>query len=220
MGCDIHVHVEYKRKMFVGYDGNNKEVFEKKWICGDYFRINPYYDRYAGQFGDEKPLSLLGFCDDRNYTLFATLANVRNYGGTPYIDNPRGLPYDVTKEVKANADDWGCDGHSHSYFTLKELIDFQKNAPPLRFRGMISPKAQKELDEKGTLPEEWCQSTNAIGWDWREWTRENDVLLPMIEALKQRADELNVIYSDLWDEDPDEAYERADDIRIVFWFDN
>lgn len=206
MGCDIHIHVEYKKTV------ND----QSRWVCGDYFKVNPYF----GEFPNEDPFSLVGFCNGRNYSRFATLANVRNYGDTPYIDDPRGLPDDITKEVKEDAESWGDDGHSHSYFTLKELIDFQKNAPPLRHRGMISLEAQKALDETGKTPDEWCQGTNMKGWDWREWTEENTVLVPLIEAIKQRADELYVIYGWLWEEEPDEAYKRADDIRIVFWFDN
>lgn len=206
MGCDIHMHVEYKRTV------ND----QSRWVCGDYFKVNPYF----GEFPNENPFSLVSFCDGRNYSRFATLANVRNYGNTPYIDEPRGLPADVTKEVKADADDWGDDGHSHSYFTLKELIDFQKNAPPLKFSGMISPEAQKALDETGKTPDAWCQGTNVNGWAWREWTAENTVLVPLIEAIKQRADELYVIYDWLWDREPEKAYELSDKIRIVFWFDN
>ena len=58
------------------------------------------------------------------------------------------------------------------------------------------------------------------GWAWREWTEENTVLVPLIEALKQRADELYVIDGGLWERDFNEACERAKNIRIVFWFDN
>lgn len=206
MGCDIHMHVEYKRTV----NG------QTRWMCGDYFKVNPYFE----EFPNENPFSLVRFCDDRNYNRFATLANVRNYENLPYIDKPRGLPADVTKEVKADVDYWGDDGHSHSYFTLKELIDFQKNAPPLRFSGMISPEAQKALDETGKTPDAWYQWTNEKGWARREWTDENTLLVPLIKAIKQRADELYVIHDGLWDHAPEKAYELSDEIRIVFWFDN
>lgn len=46
------------------------------------------------------------------------------------------------------------------------------------------------------------------------------MLVPLIEAIKQRADELYVIYDWLWDREPEKAYELSDKIRIVFWFDN
>jgi hypothetical protein len=38
-------------------------------------------------------------------------------------DFAKGLPVDVTTEVCDISDDWGVDGHSHSYLTVKELID-------------------------------------------------------------------------------------------------
>lgn len=206
MGCDIHMHVEYKSII----NGQNR------WVCGDYFKVNPYF----GEFPDEDPFVLVGLCDSRNYDRFAILANVRNYDNTPYIDDPRGLPADITKEVEEDAESWDDDAHSHSYFTLRELIDFQKNVPPLRYRGMISPEAQKALDETGKTPDKWYQYTHKEGWAWREWTEENTVLVPLIKALKQRADELYVIDGGLWRCDFNEACERAKNIRIVFWFDN
>lgn len=218
MGCDIHIHVEYKRDKFTGYDANNKPQYEKRWFCGDYFKVNPYYTE--GEDDGEQPLSLVDFCGRRNYSLFSVLADVRNYGNTPYIDEPRGLPEDVTAEVKKDSDYWGCDGHSHSYFTLKELLDFQKDIKPLKYRGMISPDAQKALDERGEIPDEWCQGTNIPGWEFRVWETENTVLLPLIDALKKRADDLYVIWEHKWKDAPEEAYELADYIRIVFWFDN
>ena len=206
MGCDIHIHVEYKRTV----------CGEKKWWCGDYFKINRYYgtDEYEPEY------NLVGLCDGRNYSRFAVLANVRNYGDTEYIDEPRGLPDDVTAEVLKDSDNWGIDGHSHSYFTLKELIDYQENIQPLKHRGMISPEAQWYLDNQGILPDSWCQGTNKAGWAFREWEEENTVLIPLIDAIKKRADELYVIYDWLWECEPQEAYKKSEDIRIVFWFDN
>lgn len=207
MGCDIHIHVEYK----VLVKGR------KKWQCGDYFMLNPYYG--TNEYEKEK-YSVVDFCGDRNYLLFSVLADVRNYADNAYISEPRGLPADISKEVKAIAEDWGEDGHSHSYLTLQELLDFQKTIPPLRHKGMISPEAQKALDEKGITPDMYCQGINAKGWEWREWTEENTVLLSLIEALKQRADELCLIHHFYWDKDFEHAYKLSENIRIVFWFDN
>lgn len=204
MGCDIHPHVEYK--------------FRGKWRCGDYFRMAAHSQT------ETKPIyTLIELCGDRNYALFATLANVRNYGNTAYIDEPRGLPSNASEFVKNDyhsCEDWA---HSCSYVTLKELIDFHNQNHPLKRRGMISPEAQKRFDE-GILPDTWCQSTNMEGYEWREWEEENDVLVPLIKKLKERADELNMIYSFYWDSDNPEyrklAYEQASNIRFVFWFDN
>lgn len=206
MGCDIHVHVEYKKTV----------CGEEKWWCGDFFHVNPWYhtDAYERQY------SLVGLCDYRCYNRFAVLANVRNYGNTEYIDEPRGMPDDVSAEVMGDYLRWGVDGHSHSYFTLKELIDYQESIKPLKQRGMISPEAQKDFDEHGLVPDEWCQWTNDETWAFREWETENTVLIPLIDAIKKRADELYFIYDFLWETNPEKAYELSENIRIVFWFDN
>lgn len=182
MGCDIHIHVEYKHRQFIGKNAKGENEFCEAWQCGDYFYLNPYYG-----FENEKKYNKSEFCEGRNYSRFATLANVRNYGDTPYISEPRGLPSDVTSEVKADSDAWGCDGHSHSYLTLKELIDFQSKIPPLKHKGMISPQAQVELDTKGIIPEMYCQGTNQEGWAWREWETPNTVLVPLIDAIKKKS---------------------------------
>jgi hypothetical protein len=71
MGCDIHMHVEY----YSGYSG--------RWECGDYFCM------MSGSTLDNPEYSFVPIYDCRNYSLFATLADVRNHGNTDYIDSPR-----------------------------------------------------------------------------------------------------------------------------------
>lgn len=164
MGCDIHMHVEYKNERFVGDD---------LWRCGDYFvlDVNSTIDKPKYHFKD--------FYGNRNYSLFAVLADVRNYDYISFIDRPRGLPEDITDFVKAAYDAWGMDAHSCSYLTLKELIDFAD-----------------EHDE------------------------EAEILEHLIYKLKERADELNLIYDFSWKHEYERSYELSKNIRIVFWFDN
>ncbi|MBH9645074.1 hypothetical protein [Burkholderia vietnamiensis] len=95
--------------------------------------------------------------DGRNYDLFAMLADVRNGRGfagcktgegfNP-IAEPKGIPDDASDEFKAIAEQWGCDGHSHSYLTLRELLDY-----------------------------DWTQETGKQGWlsipEWEQWSRWN-----------------------------------------------
>ena len=50
---------------------------------------------------------------DRNYTRFAALAGVRGDGPTP-----KGLPKDVSESTKLYSDEWGLDGHGHSFLDL------------------------------------------------------------------------------------------------------
>lgn len=203
MGCDIHIYVERK--------------IRGKWCDCDYF-VKNHSSIYSSEF---IRIETLG---DRNYALFATLANVRNYGGADYICEPKGFPDDASEYVKSEYENWLGDAHSCSYLTLKELIDFQKEKHPLKRRGMISPEAQKQLDECGILPDTWCQGTNQPGYEFREWEEDVDILAHIVNDLKKRADEFNMIYSFAWDSNNEmtriSAYKAADDIRIVFWFNN
>lgn len=204
MGCDIHMHLEYKKN--------------GRWWCGDYYRLNPYYD---GINESEPKYTKECWCEDRNYGLFSTLANVRNYSGNDYIDEPRGLPYDVTAEVEADNDYWGIDGHSHSYFTLRELIEYRDNNPFLKRSGLVSKEEYDKYKNFGTEPTEWCQwSSNYEKLEYLEWEVENKALYDLIDKIKERANDLYLIYDFMWSRNKEECMKNAEDIRIVFWFDN
>lgn len=202
MGCDIHMYVERKIK--------------NSWFSCDYFVPSVQY-RGSSEYNN------IPIYDGRNYALFATLANVRNYGHTAYISEPKGIPEDACNYIKEEYEDWIWDAHSASYLTLQELIDFHEAGHPLKRRGMLSPEQQKELDS-GILPEHWCQGCNISGYEVREWEEESNILVPLINRLKDRMNELNMTYDFYWDSENEEsrkkAYEAAANIRIVFWFDN
>lgn len=200
MGCDIHTHVEIQQHV----NG------EEKWCCADYFKLNRYFD---GIDESEKEYETVEICGNRNYSLFAVLADVRNYGDTASISKPKGIPDDSCEQIKKDFEYWDCDAHSASYFTLKELMEWQKTAPPLKYSGYISPEASNKLD-KGILPECWCQFTNQSDWVRREWEEKNTVLEPVIESLIQRGKELYLWFND------EQIEEHADKMRFVFWFDN
>lgn len=202
MGCNIHMYVERKTKA--------------GWFNCDYFVPSILY-RGSSEY------NRIPIYDGRNYALFATLANVRNYGNTAYISEPKGFPNDACDYIKDEYESWWLDAHSGSYITLKELIDFHEAGHPLKRRGMLSPEQQKELDS-GVLPDHWCRGTNQSGYEFREWEEENNILVPLINKLKERMAELNMVYDFYWDSTNEEtrrqAYEKSADIRIVFWFDN
>ena len=206
MGCDIHMYVERKT--------------DNGWFNCDYFVPNVNYK--VGMCESEK-WSRVPIYDDRSYSLFATLANVRNYGNTPYISEPKGVPDDTCDYIKNECDKFYFDDHSHSYLTLQELIDFHEEGHPLKHRGMLSPEQLREFDE-GILPDHRCQGCNMSGYEFREWEEENNILIPLIDKLKDRMDELTMVYRFCWDSKNEtsrkEAYEKSANIRIVFWFDN
>jgi len=70
----------------------------------------------------------------RCYSLFGILAGVRDQSN-PMIGaefnsakfNLKGVPDDASMSVKSIADEWDIDGHSHNYFTLRELLDSEYN---------------------------------------------------------------------------------------------
>ena len=193
MGCDIHTHVEY-------YGMGSQE-----WIDCDHYRRNEYYSSYE----DEEEFRVIEVCGNRNYGLFAVLADVRNYAKAEYIDEPRGIPKDCNEHIKKDFERWKYDAHSASYFTLKELMDFYEKHPKKKVSGLVSSEQAKELDEKGVLPTSYCQWTNMEGYVRRVWEVDSPLKL-LIDELKERLEEVIYSYNE----------EHLDKIRFVFWFDN
>ncbi len=64
---------------------------------------------------------------DRNYSVFAKMADVRNGRDITPISQPRGIPDDATTLTKYDRERWDGDGHSHSWLGAAEiavLFDF------------------------------------------------------------------------------------------------
>lgn len=168
MGCDIHMYVEYKPR--ARRDSN--------WRNGDHFLLDE-------PLSARSEMSRIELYRERNYPLFAVLADVRNYDYLTCIDYPRGLPDDATDYTRHEYFRWGTDAHSCSYFTLRELIEYRDEEHP--------------RDPFG-----------------------RDILEPLLEKLMRRADELDLIWDFEWHnpDTRDATLEKAENIRIVFWFDN
>ena len=105
MGCDIHSYVE---KLERGIWIKVSNIFPRTKWEKSYFKSNV----------SDHPFNW------RSYGIFGFLADVRNYSHSPVISASRGLPMDVSSEIKLEADDWGCDGHSFSFLMLDELLNF------------------------------------------------------------------------------------------------
>ena len=54
---------------------------------------------------------------ERNYALFAALAGVRGPGPAPL-----GVPDDASDMARMAVEEWGGDGHSHSWLTLEAAV--------------------------------------------------------------------------------------------------
>lgn len=83
----------------------------------------------------------------RDYRLFTHLAGVRGDEDEAFWPE-RGLPEDVSDEIRADADSWGPDGHTPSWQTLEELesVDWSMLGNPEwmalleRMRGLAQEK--------------------------------------------------------------------------------
>lgn len=147
MGCDIHLFVERKS------GGEWRSVDEWAKVDEEHSFPEVVYEKQ--------------FYNGRNYRLFGVLANVRNgHGfagvktGEPVkpIDMPRGLPSNVSHPVKACAAAWDCDGHSHSWFELPELLAYDWTQI-MDICGYLSLEQYFEWNgynrERGHNPEGW-----------------------------------------------------------------
>ena len=105
MGCDIHSYAE-------------KKVNGKWEKVGEVFPMDEWDRNYYKKDFNDSPF------DWRSYPMFGFLADVRNYSNSEYLSEAKGLPDDISKEVQEKADDWEGDGHSHSWLSVKELLDF------------------------------------------------------------------------------------------------
>lgn len=127
MGCDIHLYAEAKkRKTFVDWLMFWKRA---KWVSIDKWKINEDYINYPNEshLKYEVHRDDRFYSDGRNYNLFCALCGVRSYqfeGVPKIISEPKGVPKDASKEYLQQVKRWDGDGHSHSWNTLKELLDF------------------------------------------------------------------------------------------------
>ena len=120
MGCDIHMHVEYRTRI------NNTTI---KWCDGNLYEVNKFYEIYPN---DDEPKYRRVYLtnESRSYGLFGLLAGVRNREIKP-IASPRGFPDDASKSITEEYNSWGSDAHSASWLTLAELMNAARSHPDL-----------------------------------------------------------------------------------------
>ncbi len=192
MGADIHIFAEVKK--------------DNKWkkLTDDIFPDGP--DRKTSH-----PF------DWRSYGMFGFLADVRNYSNIPPLGDKKGLPDDseyLNSELQSptgfnygyvdngtaytvkESVEKDLDYHSKSYYTLKELVDFDydKTFEDLRYTkttkllggGIISNGAEVAEPGHGSIT------------TFREFLGEG--FFEHIEILK--------------------TLESPENVRIIFWFDN
>jgi hypothetical protein len=147
MGCDIHVYTEK-------LNSNNH------WVNVDHWQLDEYYTEYSHSEDDDPygpnthRWSLCPVYRGRDYELFSTLAGVRKgFGAGPQFSEPRGLPDDVSDMVRSESDRWDGDGHSHSYATLWELVQWKSQHPKSHtLDQFLSCLKNRCADELWTVP--------------------------------------------------------------------
>lgn len=175
MGCDIHSYVEVKK--------NNKWQVPEPPI----FEYDDIGKRIYGKTHHNHPFEW------RNYGVFGFLADVRNYSRVPSITAKRGIPDDVSGEVKAELESWDSDAHSCSWLSLKELTEFDYDAT-----------FEDRRTTRQTGPNSWNGAALADEGDGEVVTFREFLGQPFfrdLEAMKELA-------------------KSTEDVRIVFWFDN
>lgn len=146
MGTDISFFVERRKK--------------GRWVSCDKWELIK-----DGDFRDLYCVVKSGtnFYNERNYDLFAILADVRNgYGfagldtgdGFKFIAEPRGLPNDMSSDLAENAE-WEVEvfgGRTPSWLTVAEIMAFDWTQTTVK-RGFV----------KGAEFEEWIRSRRDCG---------------------------------------------------------
>lgn len=196
MGCDIHIYRERK------IDG--KWVTLEKWEREKDEDGERLYVDYASQ------REFRG----RNYDLFGALCHgVRREFDFSFCE--RGMPTECAAETAEACEQYGGDGHSHSYLYLHELREFadylSRNTMPVR--GMKDRTELAALRASvATGSPDWNliypYAQSAWGGDYEEFKFDVPASFGIGESLDRIIKSFDGI-----DGAPHE-------LRMVFWFDN
>lgn len=252
MGCDIH---PYPEKLVDGEWVSAEPFVISKWwderiLDEDFKYETPEYDKAESEhkamtqdeiwkkYGNDERLVLDGPWDNnydlrgRNYLWFSILAGVRNGYNIEPMDEARGLPIDVSHEVKREHDCIGVDGHSHSWFTLSELLDYNWDGLILHEEGIVTKEGFMQYKKSG-CPSYWGMPDRFDTTDMHISNYQmGQICLGMYGLLEPHKNyRTKVSWSQTHREavgvnylqgifDKLASYGDPDEVRLVFWFDN
>jgi hypothetical protein len=233
MGCDIHLYVEVK-------DENGVWKSADTWFEED------------GQFSTyETGMSFVNhaFYSGRSYDLFSILASVRNGRGFAGVETgagfvpiaePKGVPEDMSPEYQRVVGQWYGDGHSHSFLTVQEMMNYDWTQTTTK-TGLVGRKEFARFKLEGK-PKSWCAGSSAeeisndemqkrilreTGKDELDWSvfhllKESqfafDVIMTRVfwevSYYEPVSDFLSETMPKLW------KLGSPENVRIVFFFDN
>lgn len=126
MGCDIHAYAEIYSKKLKKWKFLELPKVKCTWCKGKGVNKTNGKEHKCWQCEGTK-LEAPRWYDGRCYDDFAILADVRNSAGFAPIADPKGVPKDASKKYLKKVEQYGGDGHSHSWVTLQELLAFDWN---------------------------------------------------------------------------------------------
>ena len=160
MGTDIHLRVQYR-------DGD-------AWAFAERYVLDEYHERYPKDYPN--PTKPEPWYDERNYDLFAILADVRNgYGfagvetgmGFVPIAEQRGFPDGFGFESdEFLSDGFSMGDHSHSWLLASELFDYDWSQVAVK-SGLVTAWEYESWrnwnKEHGRGPRDWCDGVGGLG---------------------------------------------------------
>lgn len=173
MGCDIHMTVEVRR------NGKWERAECPPRPCSMCYGTAKAHDgrpcywchsRAMRKVGRETPGVDVTAYHDRNYTVFAVLADVRNDGEVEPICEPRGLPTDMclaAPRINEDGDDeesYEFGDHSFSWLTVAEVLAYPWDQDQ-RDEGWVDAEQFAEWEARGGIgnPKGWCASVGGGG---------------------------------------------------------
>ena len=233
MGCDIHIYTEVKK------EGKWRAIQVpngwKKYLEGCLERATKQdsINYYKARLEEEPDKVYEGIYSGRNYDLFAILANVRNKYGFRPISMPKGLPEDISETVKLEAEEWAGDGHSHSYHTLQDLLDYDWKQET-KHRGWVDEKTYKNFKETGNP---YPHSREVSGMNVVHLTNKqmDDLIAGKVLRQEGKRYYTQIEWKETYEESAgnfvsetipalqtiaEEHGVSNDEVRIVFWFDS
>lgn len=165
MGCDIHTVLEFRRDV------------DSPWEPITTIDI-PHTDYKFNEATEEYDSIILptggSFIGNRSYGKFAILANVRNeglYDLTPLDGADRGVPPDASSGITELIENWGCDLHSPTWYTLHELMIYNWDAE-FKNKRQISPgQIPPVTTYRKLIGSEFWEHTTIL----TRWAKQNDI---------------------------------------------
>ncbi len=130
IGCDIHFYAEYN-------------------VNGTWYPLQEMEQDEDGYWDIDWKEEIYG---ERNYFVFGKIAGVRSES---YF-SPKGIPDDLSMQIKDQVERYGIDGHSHSWLDIDEMeevyTDFKNKKSDYGRSGMMDTwgfavKRFKEIDK-------------------------------------------------------------------------